>query len=108
MILSFFLTELLKTHELYRLIHSVGKNLTEHGDKLDDATKAEIQKAIDDAKKFESNTDVEAIKAQSQALSNASMKIGQAMYKKDGATSETPSNPEPETENAQYEEKGKK
>ena len=83
------------------MIHSVGKNLVEHGDKLDEETKIEVQKAIDDAKKVDS-ADIEVIKAQSQALSNAAMKIGTAMYKKDGSSETKPSD---STENAQYEEK---
>jgi molecular chaperone DnaK len=66
------------------LVHSVTKNLSEHGDKLDDATKAEIQKAIDDAKTVENSTDLEVVKAKNAALSSAAMKIGTAMYGKGG------------------------
>lgn len=73
-------------NELEGLIHSVGKNLSEHKDKLDSATVAEIEKAIADAKQHEASTDLEVLKAQNAALSSASMKIGQAIYgKKDGA-----------------------
>ena len=62
------------------------KNLGEHSDKLDAATKEEIQKVIDEAKKLDPNSDVEALKAQTQALSNAAMKIGQAMYQNKGSS----------------------
>jgi molecular chaperone DnaK len=65
-----------------RLIHSVGKNLEEHGDKVDDATKTEIQTAIDEAKGLAPDASVDDIKAKATALQSASMKIGQAMYGK--------------------------
>ena len=41
-----------------RLIWSTTKNLDEHADKLDDATKAEIKTAIDEAKALDSSTEV--------------------------------------------------
>jgi len=73
-------------NELEGLIHSVGKNLSEHKDKLDSATIAEIEKALADAKLQEKSTDLEILKAQNAALSAVSMKIGQVIYgKKDGA-----------------------
>jgi len=72
-------------NELESLIHSVSKNLQEHGDKLDAATKEEVEKALADARGVDASADLESLKAKSSALSNASMKIGQAMYaKKDG------------------------
>jgi molecular chaperone DnaK len=59
--------------------------MTEHGDKLDEATKAEFQKAIDEAKAVDANADLETLKAKISALSTASMNVGKAMYgKKDG------------------------
>jgi molecular chaperone DnaK len=60
----------------------VGKNLEEHGDKVDDATKTEIQTAIDEAKGLAPDASVDDIKAKASALQSASMKIGQAMYGK--------------------------
>lgn len=83
------------------------KNLSEHGDKLDDATKSEIQTAIDDAKSVESSSDVDAIKAKSSALSNAAMKIGQAMYGKKSDESEA-APPSDNAADATYEEKDTK
>jgi molecular chaperone DnaK len=71
-------------NELESLIHSVSKNLSEHGEKLDEATKTEVQKALDEAKAGTNSTDLETIKAKAAALSNASMKIGQAIYGKKG------------------------
>jgi len=69
---------------VYRLIHSVNKNLSEHGEKLDDATKTEVQAAIDTANSVSSDADLEKLKAAVSSLSSASMKIGQAMYSKKG------------------------
>ena len=82
------------------------KSLSEHADKLDDATKAEVQKGIDDAKKFEGSEDVEAIKAQTQSLSDIALKIGQAIYKKDGSSSTTDA--KANESDASYEEKNEK
>lgn len=72
-------------NELESLIHSVEKNLSEHADKLDDATKEEINKAVEEAKALPTEgASLEDVKAKSEALSTASMKIGQAMYGKGG------------------------
>lgn len=76
-------------NELDGLIHSVQKNLTDHKEKLDEATISEIEKSLEEAKAIDSTSDLETIKAKSSALSAASMKIGEAMYKKTGG-----SNPE--------------
>ena len=56
------------------------KNLAEHGDKLDDKTKAEVQTALDEAKAVDAAADVETVKAKVSALSSSAMKIGQVMY----------------------------
>lgn len=71
-------------NELDSLIHSVDKNLKEHGDKLDETTKADVEKALADARAVDAEADLEGVKAKSAALSTASMKIGQAMYSKKG------------------------
>lgn len=67
-------------NELDSLVHSVEKNLSEHGEKLDDATKTEVQTAIDEAKAVGEDADVDTVKDKVQSLSSASMKIGQAIY----------------------------
>lgn len=63
------------------LIHSVEKSVAEHGDKVDAATKAAIETARDELKTALEGDDVEAIKAKHQALMEASMKLGEAIYK---------------------------
>jgi molecular chaperone DnaK len=62
------------------LIHSTEKALAEHGDKVDDATKATIQSALDDLKTAKEGSDPEAIREKTNALSQAAMKLGEAMY----------------------------
>jgi molecular chaperone DnaK len=62
------------------LSHSAEKSLKDYGDKVS----AEDRKAIEDAlaalKTAAEGDDAEAIKAKSEALAEASMKLGQAMY----------------------------
>ena len=97
-------------NELDGLIHSVEKNLSEHGEKLDADTKAEIQKAVDEARAIDGGSSLEEVKEKSAALSAASMKIGEAMYKKGGSDNEEGGNGEAKEENtseAEYSEKKK-
>jgi molecular chaperone DnaK len=65
------------------LIHSVEKSLSEHGDKVDADTKSAIESARDDLKTALEGEDAEAIKTKHQALMEASMKLGEAIYKAD-------------------------
>jgi molecular chaperone DnaK len=95
---------------IYRLIHSVNKNLAEHSEKLDDATKTDVQAAIDAANSVSSDADLEKLREAVSALSNASMKIGQAMYNKkggdvDGGDDKESSGSEKKGKEAEYEEK---
>ncbi|MCM0021751.1 MAG: Hsp70 family protein, partial [Tagaea sp.] len=62
------------------MIHDIEKNLKEHGDKIG-SDKAVIEAAIADLKSVKDGTDLEAIKAKTEALTQASMKLGEAMYK---------------------------
>ncbi len=64
-------------------IHSVEKNLKEHGDKIPAADKAEIEAKMQAAKDVLDSGDAEKIKAATDALLQASMKMGEAMYKQD-------------------------
>jgi len=69
-------------NEIDSLIYGTEKNLTDNGDKLDDETKAEVNKAIEEAKAVKDGEDLDEIKEKSDALNKAAMKIGQAMYGK--------------------------
>jgi molecular chaperone DnaK len=72
------------------LIHSTERQLAEHGDKADDALKAEIQAGIDAAKAAVEGGDPEAMKEKAQALAQVAMKLGQAIYEKEQASAASP------------------
>eukprot|EP00595_Chromulina_sp_UTEXLB2642_P003039 CAMPEP_0196762228 /NCGR_PEP_ID=MMETSP1095-20130614/1629_1 /TAXON_ID=96789 ORGANISM="Chromulina nebulosa, Strain UTEXLB2642" /NCGR_SAMPLE_ID=MMETSP1095 /ASSEMBLY_ACC=CAM_ASM_000446 /LENGTH=639 /DNA_ID=CAMNT_0042112759 /DNA_START=149 /DNA_END=2069 /DNA_ORIENTATION=- len=96
-------------NELESLIHSVSKSLSEHGDKVDASIKEEVEKALSEAKGVSDDASLEVIKEKSTALSNASMKIGQAVYAKsntsNAASSEAAADSEPEAEVKEKEDK---
>jgi len=62
------------------LIHSTEKAVAEHGDKVGEAEKSAITSAIEDLKSVLEGEDADAISAKTQALAQASMKLGEAMY----------------------------
>ena len=63
------------------LIHSTEKNLKEHGSKVSDADKKAIDDASANLRNALKGTDVEEIKKKTQDLVQASMKLGEAIYK---------------------------
>ncbi len=65
------------------LVHDTEKNVKEYGDKVGADDKAAIEAAIQETKDIleDENADAEAIKAKSEALMQAAMKLGEAMYK---------------------------
>jgi len=63
------------------IIHSSEKALAEHGDKVSEVERSAIQTALDDLKGSLESGDAEAISAKTQTLIQASMKLGEAMYK---------------------------
>ena len=63
------------------LIHSTEKNLKEHGAKVSDADKKAIEDASSDLKEAIKGTDTEDIKKKTETLVQASMKLGEAIYK---------------------------
>ena len=63
------------------LVHSTGKHLAEFGDKVSPTEKAEIESALEALKTALTGEDVEAIKGKTNDLSQAAMKLGEAMYK---------------------------
>jgi molecular chaperone DnaK len=63
------------------LVHSTEKQLAEHGEKVDASVKSEIESAIADVKAVLDGDDVDAINAKTQALAQAAMKLGEAIYK---------------------------
>jgi molecular chaperone DnaK len=63
------------------LIHQTEKQLKEHGDKVGAAERQAIESAMADLRKVAEGDDVDAIKAKTEALGQASMKLGEAMYR---------------------------
>jgi molecular chaperone DnaK len=63
------------------LVHSTESSLKEHGDKVSPEVKAEIEAAIAETRTALEGDDAEAIKEKAAALAQASMKLGEAMYK---------------------------
>ena len=63
------------------LVYATEKNLTEHGDKIDEADKAQVEADIAGLREVMDGEDSEAIKVKLEALSQSSMKLGEAMYK---------------------------
>merc|ERR1711971_851291 len=67
-------------NEIESLIYSTEKSLTDNGDKLDADTKSEIEKVIAEAKEVKDGDDIDEITGKKDALNNAALKIGQAVY----------------------------
>ncbi len=63
------------------MVHDIEKNLKDHGDKVPAADKTAIEQAVANLKAAKDGTDAEDIKAKTEALMQASMKLGEAMYK---------------------------
>ena len=74
------------------LADATEKSLKEHGDKVSVEDKAKIETSLADLKDALKNNDVEAIKSKTGSLTEASMKLGEAIYK----TQQEQSKPEPE------------
>jgi molecular chaperone DnaK len=63
------------------LIHSTEKNLKEHGAKISDAEKKAIEDSSSGLKEALKLEDIEDIKKKTESLVQASMKLGEAIYK---------------------------
>ena len=78
-----------KAHELAEarnqcdaMIHTVRKSLAEYGKELADSEKASIEKAVKEAEEAIRGSDIDAIRAKSEALGTAAQKLGEKMYAK--------------------------
>ncbi|MCG3777496.1 MAG: Chaperone protein DnaK [Nitrospira sp.] len=63
------------------LIYQTEKNLSEHGDKIAAEDKTKVEEAVASLKKAMEGTDPEAIESATQALTTASHKLAEEMYK---------------------------
>ncbi len=70
------------------MAHSAEKSLTEYGDQVDEADRTAIQIAITELREVMEGDDLEAITAKTEALTQVSMKLGEAMYKAQQAEAE--------------------
>ena len=70
------------------LIHSTEKSLKEYGDKVSAEDKAAIETAIADLRGVLEGDDSDLIKEKTDALAQAAMKLGEAMYKASQAEAE--------------------
>jgi molecular chaperone DnaK len=78
------------------LIYSTEKSLRDHGDKVDEASRSAIETAIVELKTTLEAEDADQIRVRSQALSEASYKLAEAVYagaQQDGAASSDGSSP---------------
>lgn len=73
--------ELVEAHnQADSLVYSTEKSLKEYGDKIPAGDRANIESAVNDLKAVLDGQDAEAIKEKSSALSQAAMKLGEAIY----------------------------
>ena len=86
------------------LIHSTEKNLKEHGAKISDAEKKAIEDSSSSLKEALKGTDIEDIKKKTETLVQASMKLGEAIYKSQEkpATSDNKNEEEKKDDNVVY------
>ena len=94
------------------LVHATEKSLEEHGDKVTAEDKEAIQTALRSLQTaLKDETDVEVIKQKTQDLSQASMKLGEAIYKSQQEAKEEPATEdkkEDDVVDAEFEEVDKK
>ena len=70
------------------LIHSTEQQLGEHGDKVEPDIRTSIETAMSDLREARDGEDVEAIQSATQALTQAAMKLGEAIYRNQQETSD--------------------
>jgi len=75
------------------LVHSTERTLAEHGAKVSAADKSVVEAAVADLKTALAGEDVEDIQAKTNALAQASMKIGEAMYQSSQGGDDTGAGP---------------
>jgi molecular chaperone DnaK len=75
-------------NEAEALIHSTEKSVAEYGDKVSEADKGAVEAAIAALRAVLPSEDAEGIKAKVNDLMQASMKLGEAMYKASAAAGE--------------------
>lgn len=96
------------------LVHNTEKTFDEHKEKLSAEDQTEVEEALKECKAILEDDDatVETIKEKSDALQQAAMKIGQAMYGQgdgaEGSDDNKENDPKDDAEEATFEEEKKK
>ena len=67
-------------NQLEAMVHTVKKSLKDYGDKLEGAEKEKIESALKDAEGALKSEDKADLEAKTQALAQASQKLGEKMY----------------------------
>jgi len=62
------------------LVYTTDKTLKDHGDKVDEATRAQIEEALTELKQALEGDDADAIKAKMEAVGSKSQELAQAIY----------------------------
>src|SRR5262245_48986144 len=83
--------ELISTkNQAEALIHSTDRMLKDFGDKVQASDKAAVESAVEELKTTLQGEDTAAIKAKIDAVAQASMKLGEAMYQASQAQGAAP------------------
>ena len=77
------------------MVHQVEKSLADGGEKVPAEVKADAEAAVADARKALAGDDAGALKAASEKLTQAAMKVGEAMYKAEATPGAPPPGAEP-------------
>jgi molecular chaperone DnaK len=89
-------------------VYATKKSLSEHKDKLSTEQVTSVETAIKECEEALRSTDIEELKRKADALEQAAMKIGEAVYKNSGSSSSQTSSSSKEddkTSDAEYESK---
>ncbi len=70
------------------LVYTTEKSVKEHGDKVDEETRKNIESALEELKKAIEGDDIEAINSKTEALAQASHKLAEVMYQQAQASTE--------------------
>ena len=85
------------------IIHTTEKSLKEHGDKVTSEEKKVIETAMSDLRNALKGTDTEEVKKKTQGLIQASMKLGEAVYKSQQKPGEKPDDKKTDKEDKEKE-----
>ena len=86
------------------MIHSIGKQLSEHGDKLSEQDKSAIETAKSNLEQAVKDEDTEKMQNSIKELTEASMKLGEAVYKNQQSSTDSQSKQEENVVDAEFEE----